>query len=60
MGCAAKRIIQLRVISRKLPLKTAWSPRKSAENRIGIKFLEDLFKPELVINFYGAIKLIIF
>jgi hypothetical protein len=34
MGWAANMIIQLIVMSRKLPLKTAWSPLKSVENFI--------------------------
>ncbi len=34
MGCAANKIIQLTVMSRKLPLKTAESPRKRFGNFI--------------------------
>lgn len=35
MGCATNSIIQLTVMSRKFPLKTAESPRKSVERFIG-------------------------
>ena len=45
MGCAENIIIQLRVISKKLPLKTAESPRKSADSFIMLmQSVYELFK----------------